>query len=361
MAARLDAAGSRLRRGESHGFAQRRQARRPAPQNAGKLTALCRGGRLNGCTRPGGCVKSPASEARQELGGPCRCPRPPVTYTGSSFRHPRLPPAAHPAIPRPMLLYDHPLSSYAQKVKIALREKHLPFTTQLPPEFGTGNPNSPLAAANPRAEIPVLIDGPTTIFDSTIILEYLEDRFPTPALLPATPEARAAARTTEDICDTHYEAVNWGVGEIRWFNRATGALAETLRQAAARDTATIQAWLAARLADAPWFNGETFGWADAAVAPMLNRSIHYGLGPPPGSPLAHWHARLIARPAVAETFAEFDAAAARMAAAANLYTTGGRRREYRDHRLEWMIRSGGLAVVQAGLEANTISFPWLNE
>jgi RNA polymerase-associated protein len=61
---------------------------------------------------------------------------------------------------------------------------------------------------------------------------------------------------------------------------------------------------------------------------------------------------------VAETFAEFDQAVARMAAAADLYRTGGRRREYGDHRLEWMIRSGGTDVVLAGLREDTIRFSW---
>ncbi len=160
------------------------------------------------------------------------------------------------------------------------------------------------------------------------------------------------------MCDTQYEAVNWGFGEVLWFRRAEGALAETLKAAAARDTQALQQWLTARLGSADWFGGDGFGWADAAVAPMLNRSVHYGLGPEAGSPLGRWHARLRERPAVAETFAEFDQAAARMGATADLYRTGGRRREYRDHRLEWMIRSGGIDVVLAGLREDTIRFSW---
>ncbi len=206
--------------------------------------------------------------------------------------------------------------------------------------------------------MPVLIDGATRIFDSTIILEYLEDRWPHPPLLPEGAEARAAARILEDVCDTQYEAVNWGFGEILWFGRATGALADAMKAKAAEHTQTLQEWLTARLGEAPWFGGASFGWADAAAAPMVNRSVHYGLGPKPGSPLALWHERLRQRPSVAATFAEFDEAAVRMKAAAALYTTGGRRREYRDHRLEWMVKSGGMEIVLAGLRDNTIRFPW---
>ncbi|GGE15157.1 hypothetical protein GCM10011390_37830 [Aureimonas endophytica] len=258
-----------------------------------------------------------------------------------------------------MILYDHPLSSYAQKVKIALREKGLDFGCVLPEDFGTGRHDTAFAAANPRSEVPVLlVEEGAAIFESTIILEYVEERWPEPPLRPADPLARAEARMTEEICDSHYEAVNWGYGELLWFRRAEGALAERLTAAVRRDTARLQDWLAARLGAADWFGGERFGWSDAAVAPMLNRSVHYGFGPPPGSALARWHERVRRRPAVAETFAEFDAAAARMAAAADHYRTGGRRREYRDHRLEWMIRSGGIDIVAAGLENDNIRFSW---
>jgi glutathione S-transferase len=257
-----------------------------------------------------------------------------------------------------MILYDHPLSSYAQKVKVALREKGIAFTRELPADFGTGRGDTPFANANPRAEVPVLLDGGTPIFESTVILEYLEERFPERPLLPRDPAARAFARMTEEVCDTQYEAVNWGYGELLWFRRAEGALAARLEEAARRDTATLQAWLAERLGAADWFGGDRFGWADAAAAPIVNRSVHYGMGPEPGSPLARWHARLCERAAIAETFAEFAEAAAAMEAAADCYRTGGRRREYRDHRLDWMIRSGGITVVLASLRDDNIRFSW---
>ncbi len=48
----------------------------------------------------------------------------------------------------------------------------------------------------------------------------------------------------------------------------------------------------------------------------------------------------------------------RRADAAKLYATGARRREYRDPRLEWMIKSGGIEAVLAGLRDGNIRFPW---
>ncbi len=259
-----------------------------------------------------------------------------------------------------MLLYEAPGSPYAQKIKIALREKGLAFEIEVPESLGTGRTDNPFGTGNPRAEVPVLVDGQTRIFDSTIILEYIEECWPDPPLLPRSPEARATARMTEDVCDTHYEAVTWGFSEVMTFGRATDVLADTLRAAAARQTAVLQDWLAARLGEAPWFGGPTFGWADAAVAPMLHRSVLNSMGPPPGSRLAGWYDRLRERPSVATTFAEYAASAARMPATVEAFKTGRKVREYRDHRLEWMIKSGGIEVVLAGLRDGNIRFPWPN-
>ena len=75
-------------------------------------------------------------------------------------------------------LYDHPFSPYAQKVKIALREKGQPFEPPLPQGIGAGGAGGEFVEANPRAEVPALIDGDVKVFDSTIILEYIEDKWP---------------------------------------------------------------------------------------------------------------------------------------------------------------------------------------
>lgn len=257
-----------------------------------------------------------------------------------------------------MLLYEAPGSPYAQKIKIALREKGVAFDLEWPDSLGTGRTDDAFGTGNPRAEVPMLVDGETRIFDSTIILEYIEDRFPDPPLLPRDPAARAAARITEDVCDTQYEAITWGIGEIKAFGRASGALAETLLAAAARQTALLQEWLSGRLGDGPWFGGKNFGWADAAVAPLLHRSVLNAMGPASGSALAAWYDRLCQRPSAATTFAEYAAGAARMPAVLAAFKSGQKVREYRDHRLEWMIKSGGIEVVLAGLRDGSIRFPW---
>lgn len=257
-----------------------------------------------------------------------------------------------------MLLYEAPGSPYAQKIKIALREKGLPFTLETPDSLGTGRTDDAFGAGNPRAEVPLLVDGAVRIFDSTVILEYIEERWPAPPLMPADPAARAQARMTEDVCDTQYEAITWGFGEVKWFGRATGPLADTLLAAAARQTAELLAWLTIRLGARAWFGGDALSRADIAVAPLLHRSVLNGMGPVAGSPLDAWYQRLIQRPSVAATFAEYAAAAARMPATVEAFRSGRKIREYRDHRLEWMIKSGGIDIVLGGLRDGSIRFAW---
>jgi len=256
-----------------------------------------------------------------------------------------------------MLLYEHPLSSYAQKVKIALREKGLAFDVETPQAIGSGGSAGSFAAASLRLEVPALIDGDARIFDSTIILEYLEDKYPSPPLLPRDPVARADARMIEDVCDTLYEAINWGLGEIGWFKRAEGKLADEMKAKAASQTRQLLDWLEGKLLGKTWFGGD-FGWADLSVAPYLNRSVHYGIGPVEGTPLRAWHKRACERPSVAATFKEYEAARAGMATVAERLAAGTFRREYRDHRLEWMMKSGGVQIVLDGLAKNNIRFTW---
>ncbi len=58
-----------------------------------------------------------------------------------------------------MLLYEAPGSPYAQKIKIALREKTIAFELELPESLGTGRTDGSFGIGNPRAEVPLLVDG----------------------------------------------------------------------------------------------------------------------------------------------------------------------------------------------------------
>lgn len=103
-----------------------------------------------------------------------------------------------------MLLYSGPLSLFSRKVEIALHEKGLPFERVMVPftqASGYAPKHPAVLAVNPKGQVPVLADGPLTLFDSTVILEYLEDAYPTPPLYPAGAAERARCRLLELTAD----------------------------------------------------------------------------------------------------------------------------------------------------------------
>ena len=257
-----------------------------------------------------------------------------------------------------ILVWDHPLSPYAQKVKIALREKGIAFETQVPGGIGVGGAGGDFLAASPRLEVPALVDGDVRVFDSTVILEYLEDAYPDPALLPVGAADRARVRMLEEVVDTHLEAINWGLSELRWFGRAPGPLGEELGIRAFTQVRGYYAWAERELGERPWFNGDAFGWGDLCMVPYINGSVGHGVALDPGTPLAEWLARANARESVCATMAEAAAVATGggMQDVAALLEQGLFKREYRDHRLEWMVSNGGIDVVRDGLAKGNIRF-----
>jgi glutathione S-transferase len=96
-----------------------------------------------------------------------------------------------------MKLYSGPLSLFSRKVEIALGEKGLAFERVMvafTQERGYQPKHPDVLAANPKGQVPVLVDGDLTLFDSTLIFEYLEEAYPTPALLPPMGPGGAKAR-----------------------------------------------------------------------------------------------------------------------------------------------------------------------
>ncbi len=103
-----------------------------------------------------------------------------------------------------MKLYSGPLSLFSRKVEIALREKGLAFEREMVPftqAAGYAPKHPAVLAANPKGQVPVLIDGDLTLFDSTLIFEYLEDAYPDPPLYPRDAKERARCRLLELIAD----------------------------------------------------------------------------------------------------------------------------------------------------------------
>jgi glutathione S-transferase len=251
-------------------------------------------------------------------------------------------------------LFEHPFSPYVQKVKLALYEKNIRFEVEVPDAF-SGAPTT-YDKTNPRLEVPALVDDGFSIFDSTIILDYIEEKYPKPALLPAEPRARARVRMIEDVCDTYYDAINWGLMEIRAWKRASGELANQIESKARTQTAGVHAWLERELATAEYFNGASFGYGDLCVYPFVRGSVVWGLEPKPSSALAAWMERVEKRDSVRKTVEAATQFAGSMDTLPQILASGAFARQYRDHRLEWMMRTGGVEIVLEGLKKKTIRF-----
>jgi len=84
--------------------------------------------------------------------------------------------------------------------------------------------------------------------------------------------------------------------------------------------------------------------------------VVWGAGPKAGSKLAGWLERMNARDSVKKTIAATQQFTGSMDALPAMLESGAFKRQYRDHRLEWMMRVGGVEVVIEGLKKKTIRF-----
>lgn len=92
-----------------------------------------------------------------------------------------------------MILYAITLSPFAARVRLALRVKKLDYAMQPPPGGGTRSPE--YLAINPIGKLPVLVtDDGLAIAESETIIDYLDERFPAPSLLPADTAERVRMR-----------------------------------------------------------------------------------------------------------------------------------------------------------------------
>lgn len=93
-----------------------------------------------------------------------------------------------------LILYTHPMSPCAQKVRIVLTEKSLCWESRYVDLPGKENLTEAYLKLNPLGVVPTLVEDGHSIIESSIICEYLEDRFPTPRLRPDSALATATMR-----------------------------------------------------------------------------------------------------------------------------------------------------------------------
>lgn len=213
-----------------------------------------------------------------------------------------------------MKLYSAPLSLFSRKVEIALHEKGLAFERVMVPfsQSAGYSPKHPdVLAANPKGQVPVLLDAGLSLFDSTVILEYLEDAYPDPPLYPRPPAERARCRLYELFAD---EILLIPVRALMHRTEPRSSDPKRWAEAEAK-TEQAEAVLGGHFAELERaLQGRSFlcgGFSAADIA--LFMLVHYSqrlAGPSlDGHPvLLEWYARLSERPAFAKVVSEIRAA-----------------------------------------------------
>jgi glutathione S-transferase len=245
-----------------------------------------------------------------------------------------------------LTLYDDVFSPYARKVRIALYEKGVPFE-RVRALHGDCN-RTDFLHVNPRAEVPALVDGDFSLYDSTIICEYLEDRYPEPSLYPRDPRLRAECRLLEDLADTQLDAATFAVAIVE-----LAALHET----AGRDLERLYNELEQRLARGPFFCGD-FSLADIAVAPHVMAAAFLGFPLDAASHprLSRWMERVQERPSIARDNADVVETLQRLQAEGQP-GFDPYRVQWRSDRLEWVIKNGLADWFAEEMRAGRVFFP----
>ena len=102
-------------------------------------------------------------------------------------------------------LYDFKSSPNCQRVRVVLAEKNLPYET-VPVDLRAHAQRTPeFLKLNPYGKVPVITDGDTVLYESCIINEYLDEKYPTPPLMPHDPGKKAKARILTDYGLAHLE------------------------------------------------------------------------------------------------------------------------------------------------------------
>jgi glutathione S-transferase len=186
-------------------------------------------------------------------------------------------------------LISHKLCPYVQRAVIALTEKGVGFERI---DIDLANKPDWFLAISPLGKTPVLQVGDKAIFESAVILEYLEETRPKP-LHPADPLTRAEHRAWIEFGSTV-------LGDIAGFYSAHDEAAfKTKKSQLEQRFARLETPVAA----SPWFDGESFSLVDAVFAPVFRYFDVFDeiadFGILAGKPkLARWRKALAARPSV---------------------------------------------------------------
>lgn len=154
-----------------------------------------------------------------------------------------------------LLLVSHPLCPYVQRAAIALAEKAVPYDRV---DVDLGDKPAWFTALSPLGKVPLLRVGEAVLFESSVIVEYLEETTPRP-MHPADPLERARHRAWMAFASAALDGIAgfYNAGDAQAFDARRAALADRF------------AWLDRHLGRGPYFAGREFHLVDAAWAPVF--------------------------------------------------------------------------------------------
>ncbi|MCK9388516.1 MAG: glutathione S-transferase N-terminal domain-containing protein [Sulfuritalea sp.] len=181
-----------------------------------------------------------------------------------------------------MNLYSGTTCPFSHRCRIVLYEKQMDFQVI---DVDLFNKPEDIAIINPYNRVPVLVDRDLVLYESNIINEYIDERFPHPQLMPPDPQTRAKARqllfTMEHELFAHIDALE---KNLKSADKARMHMRDRLTELA------------------PVFNkqkfllGDDFSMLDVAIAPLLWRLDHYGIElPKTAAPLMKFAERIFSR------------------------------------------------------------------
>ena len=163
-----------------------------------------------------------------------------------------------------MNLYSTATSIYCHRTRIVLAEKDIAHESII---VDPRNLPEDLIDLNPYSSLPTLVDRDLVLYNSRVIMEYLEERFPHPPLMPVGPVARAQTRLALFRVENDWYPLA-EIIESKGEKAAVKARKELMESIAA--SADVFSAM-------PYFLSEEFSLVDASIAPLLWRLPHYGI------------------------------------------------------------------------------------
>lgn len=193
-------------------------------------------------------------------------------------------------------LYDFKSSPNCQRVKVVLAEKNLPYEI-VPVDLTKKEQKTPeYLNMNPYGKVPVLTDDGTVLYESLIINEYLEEKYPKPALLPKDPAKKAKARILTDYGMAHFDSP---YQKLRMeLMKDAKEQSQPIIEGAKAELKKLLQRFEEELGEQPYLLGD-FSLVDANLIPRFNRLEGFGILPDPSLPrLGKYMDRMKARPSV---------------------------------------------------------------